>query len=155
MARGAGVMGLPESISGIIPGCGGTQRMARLLGAGRAVELILTGALFDAEEAAAIGLVSRAVEADQLLEEAMVLARQMAGQPALSVQGVKRAVHLGSNMSMDDGTAEEARNFMAALISRDAASLSSLYMERMEGGSTPVETFNEFRKGNAVELHGN
>ena len=54
MARGEGVIGLPKSISGMTPGSGGMQRMARLLGAGRAVELILSGALFEAEEASGI-----------------------------------------------------------------------------------------------------
>lgn len=155
MARGEGVVGLPESISGILPGSGGTQRMARLIGAGRAVELILTGTLFEAEEAAAAGLVSRAVDADTLADEAMALALQMAGQPLLAVQGVKRSVHLGNDLSMEEGTFEEARNLMTALLSRDAALLSARYLKRREEGSTPLETFAEFRKGNAVELTGN
>jgi enoyl-CoA hydratase/carnithine racemase len=167
MARGEGVIGLPESISGIIPGSGGTQRMARLLGAGRAVEMIITGTLLSADEAADIGLVSRAVDADKLMDETMALAVQMAGQPPLSIQGVKRAVHTGVNMPLDRGIALEATHFFAAIISRDAAALGDRYLDRLEqetdakagipaeAGSIAKRTFDEFRKGNAVEICGN
>lgn len=154
MARGDGVIGLPESISGIVPGAGGTQRMARLLGAGRAVELILTGSMLNADEAEREGLVSRAVDTDQLMAEGMMLAKQMAGQPPLSVIGVKRAVHRGVNMPFENGIAEEATHFMGALIGRDAVALGSLYLERLETGSKPVETFDLYRKGYAVEMTG-
>ena len=166
MARGEGVIGLPESISGIIPGSGGTQRLSRLLGAAKAVELILTGTMLNADEAAEAGLVSRAVDADKLMDEVMVLAQQMAGQAPLSIQGVKRAVHTGINLPLDKGIAEEANNFMASIISRDAVALGSRYLDRLEAsiaaegelkaeaGSIAAETFNEFRKGNAVETCG-
>jgi len=165
MARGDGVIGLPESISGIIPGSGGTQRMARLLGAGKAVEMILTGAMLSADEAAEIGLVSRAVDADKLMDEIMALANQMAGQPPLSVQGVKRAVHRGINLPLDKGLAEEANHFMASIISRDAVALGERYLERLEAstaetgipaeaGSIATATFAEFRRGNAVAITG-
>ena len=166
MARGEGVIGLPESISGIIPGSGGTQRMSRLLGAAKAVELILTGTMLNADEAAEAGLVSRAVDADKLMDEVMALAQQMAGQAPLSIQGVKRAVHTGINLPLEKGIAEEANNFMASIISRDAVALGSRYLDRLEAsiaaegelkaeaGSIAVETFNEFRKGNAVGTCG-
>jgi enoyl-CoA hydratase/carnithine racemase len=166
MARGEGVIGLPESISGIIPGSGGTQRMARLLGASKAVELILTGTMLKADEAAEIGLITRAVDADKLMDEVMALGKQMAGQPPLSIQGVKRAVHRGINLPLDRGIAEEADNFMASLISRDAAALGGRYLERLEAsaaktgmpeeaGSIATAIFDEFRKGSALEVCGN
>ena len=165
MARGNGCIGLPEAIAGNIPGSGGTQRLARLLGPGRAVQLILTGAMFNADEAAAIGLVTRAVDAPQLLAETMALAEQLAGQPSLSVQGVKRAVHDGVGLSLADGIALEARHFITALVSRDAAALGRRYLEQLEtataesgmpaeAGEIATEIFDEFRKGDAVALRG-
>jgi len=155
MARGEGLIGLPEAISGIIPGAGGTQRLARLLGAGRAIELILAGAFFHADEAERIGLVSRAVDADQLMDETMALAAQMAGQPPLAIHGVKCAVRKGVDLPLECGIAEEAVQFMSAVVSRDAAALGGRYLELRAEGSTAAEAFAQFRKGGAVELRGN
>jgi enoyl-CoA hydratase len=167
MARGEGVIGLPESISGIIPGAGGTQRMSRLLGASKAIELILTGTMLNADEAEKVGLVNRAVDADKLMDEAMTLAEQMAGQPPLSIQGVKRSIHIGIQLPLDRGIAVEADNFMHSIISRDAAALGSRYLERLDaalandGGKMPVEVGNiaketwvEFRNGKTVKTCG-
>ncbi len=155
MARGDGVIGLPESISGIIPGSGGTQRLARLVGGGQAVAMILTGKMFNADEAEAAGLIHQAVESNQLMTETMALAEQLAGQPALSIQGVKRAVHNGVNMPLDSGIAEEAAYFMGAVISRDAAALGNQYLKRRDDGLSAAEIFNEFRKDDAVSLSNN
>jgi len=166
MARGDGVIGLPESISGIIPGSGGTQRMARLLGSGKTLEMILTGKMLNADEAAEIGLIHHAVDADKLMDEVMELATQMAGQPPLSIQGVKRAIHIGGNLPLAQGIAEEAYHFMHSIISRDAASLGGRYLERleesiekqggmpMEVGSIAKKTFAEFSRGDAVNTSG-
>src|SRR3954452_14452931 len=79
-------LGLPEVTLGIIPGYGGTQRMARLLGKGKALELILTGDRIGAEEALAIGLVNKVVPADQLMATAETMAKKMATRGPLAIK---------------------------------------------------------------------
>jgi enoyl-CoA hydratase len=155
MARGKGVIGLPESISGIIPGSGGTQRLARLVGGAQAVAMILTGKMYSADEAQTAGLIHQAVDAENFMDEVMVLAEQLAGQPALSIQGVKRAIHNGVSMSLASGIAEEATHFMGTVISRDAAALGSQYLKRRDDGLAAADIFAEFRKGDAVSLSNN
>ncbi|KKL21136.1 hypothetical protein LCGC14_2448480 [marine sediment metagenome] len=100
MARGDYSLGLPEAIAGIMPGAGGSQRMARLIGANKAIEYILTGRFFNADEAEQAGLISRAVDENTLMEEALGLAQQLAGQAPLSVAAVKRSIHQGIEKPM-------------------------------------------------------
>ena len=85
--------GAPEVKLGIIPGDGGTQRLPRLVGLGRAMEMILTGDFIDAQEAFRIGLVNRVYPHDQLMEKAIELARKIASRPPLAVRFAKEAVN--------------------------------------------------------------
>lgn len=155
MARGDYALGLPEAISAIIPGAGGTQRLARLVGVNRAVELILTGQLCNADEAERLGLITRAVDENELLQEALVLARQLAGQPPLSIAGVKRSIHLGSSLPMKLALELETLNFLDACISYDAAAISDFYLEKLANGHHPTEMFDQLRKGGTVQYQGN
>jgi enoyl-CoA hydratase len=104
-------MGLPEVTLGIIPGYGGTQRMARLLGKGKALELILTGDRIGAAEAERIGLVNKVVPADQLMTAAEEMARTMAKRGPLAVRAAIEAVMSGSDMPFEEGQFLEATLF--------------------------------------------
>ncbi|HOG45239.1 MAG TPA: enoyl-CoA hydratase-related protein [Anaerolineae bacterium] len=110
--------GQPEINLGIIPGLGGTQRLTRLVGKGRAMELILTGDLIDAQEAFRIGLVNKVVPAAQLMEEARALAKKLAAKPPLALRAAKDAVDYGADMSL--AAALEFENRLFAILSGTA-----------------------------------
>jgi len=103
--------GQPEVKLGLLPGYGGTVRLPRIVGKGRALELLLTGAIIDATEAYRIGLVSRVVPADKLLSEAEALARGIMEQGPLAVRSVLEAVDAGYEMSQEDALLLEANLF--------------------------------------------
>jgi enoyl-CoA hydratase len=104
-------LGLPETTLGIIPGYGGTQRLARLVGAGKALELILTGEPVDAREALRIGLVNRVVPGAELLETATTLLRTILSRGPLAVQAALEVVRAGLDGSLETGLELEARAF--------------------------------------------
>jgi enoyl-CoA hydratase len=103
--------GAPEVKLGIIPGDGGTQRLPRLVGPGRAMEMILTGDFIDAQEAYRIGLVNKVVPAAKLMEKALELARRIAARPPLAVRYAKDAV----NRSQDNLTGYALESYLHAL----------------------------------------
>ncbi|PLX80619.1 MAG: crotonase [Desulfuromonas sp.] len=103
--------GQPEVNLGVIPGFGGTLRLSRLVGKGRAKELIFTGDMVDAEEACRIGLANKVVSADQLLEEAGQMAVKIAGKGPLAVTLAKQAVNNGLEMDLDRAGYFEASLF--------------------------------------------
>lgn len=127
MAKG-GVIGLPEVRVGILPGAGGTQRMARLIGVARALELMLLGNAVDAETAERLGLVHRAVEPSRLLEEALALAAELAKRPALSVALIKRCVWEGTELPLEEALRLEQDAFWRTMRSEDAARLMREYL---------------------------
>ena len=104
-------LGLPEVTLGIIPGYGGTQRMARLLGKGKALELILTGERIGAAEAERIGLVNKVVPADQLMAAAEEMGRKIMSRGPLAVRAAIEAVMSGSEMPFEEGQFLEATLF--------------------------------------------
>jgi enoyl-CoA hydratase len=103
--------GQPEVKLGIAPGYGGTVRLARLVGKGRALELLLTGAMIDAQEAYRIGLVNRVVPAERLLGEADQLLRSILENGPLAVRACLEAVDAGFDMTIDDALLLEANLF--------------------------------------------
>lgn len=94
-------MGLPEVGLGIIPGAGGTQRLSRIIGKGKAMDLILTGDLITAEEAERWGLISRAVPQEELKETAREYARKISLKGPLALRLAKAAVNLGADIEME------------------------------------------------------
>jgi len=126
MAKG-GLMGLPEVRVGILPGAGGTQRMTRLLGVAKAMELMLLGNVVDAETAERIGLVHRAVEPEQLMPEALALAEELAKRPPLSVALIKQCILKGSEMPLVEALHFEQDAFWQTMRSEDAGRLMREY----------------------------
>jgi enoyl-CoA hydratase len=104
-------MGLPEILLGIMPGFGGTQRSARLLGTARALEIMLTGKFVDMREAERIGLVNRVVPNAEVLNEAMKLAKSISSKSQVAVRAIVEAVMEGVKLPLDDGLALESRLF--------------------------------------------
>lgn len=102
------LLGQPEVKLGILPGAGGTQRLPKLVGMGRAMQLILTGDPIKADPALAMGLVNKVVEPDQLMDEAMKLAETIAARPKLAIQYAKEAVLRSGEGSLAQGLAHES-----------------------------------------------
>ncbi len=128
MAR-RGMIGLPEVRVGILPGAGGTQRMTRLLGAAKALELMLLGQAVDADTAARLGLVHRAVDADALMPEALRLADELASRPRQAVALIKQCVQQALEpLPLEDRLAFESERFMELMRSEDASRLMKAYL---------------------------
>ncbi len=111
--------GQPEVKLGIAPGYGGTQRLPRLVGKGIALQLILTGATIDAQEAYRIGLVNKVVPAANLLAETEALLRGILSMGPLAVRLALEAVERGLDMSLDEGLLLEANHFGLLAATRD------------------------------------
>jgi enoyl-CoA hydratase/carnithine racemase len=115
---------------GIIPTFGGTQRLPRNVGRKAAIELILTGRRFGAEEAAKLGLVNRVVPDDDLLGEAFALAGELAAKTPLTVAAALSAIHRGMDASIDDGLAIEEAAFARIVPTRDAIEGVAAFLEK-------------------------
>jgi enoyl-CoA hydratase len=112
--------GMPETTLGLMPGFGGTQRLARQLGVARAAELILTGATLDAEAAARVGLVLEIIPEERLLEESLARARSVASRGPLAVAAAKRALHQGADQDLFGACQLESSLFAGLFASSDA-----------------------------------
>jgi enoyl-CoA hydratase/carnithine racemase len=111
-------IGQPEILLGLIPGAGGTQRLARLIGPSRAKDLIFTGRQVRAEEALPLGLVDRVVPAAEVYEQAHAWAAGLAKGPALALRAAKESVDTGLDAGIDTGLAVE-RNWFAGLFATE------------------------------------
>jgi len=100
--------GLPEITTGLIPSDGGTQRLPRIVGRGKALEMILTGEIIDSAEALEYGLVTKIVPADMLTAEAETLAKSIAAKAPVSLRYIKEAINKGMDMTMEQGLRLEA-----------------------------------------------
>ena len=112
-------LGQPEINLGIIPGGGGTQRLTRLVGEGKSMELILTGDLIDATEAKAIGLVNDVVPASQLRERVRILAARIAEKSPIALRMAKEAVKTAARMNLREGLDRETDLFSLTFASED------------------------------------
>jgi enoyl-CoA hydratase len=122
--------GQPEVKLGIVPGYGGSQRLPRLVGKGRALELLLTGDMIDAAEAYRIGLVNRVVPAGELLTAARALLTTILGQGPLAVALCVEAVDRGLDMRLDDAIALEASYFGLLSATADTAEGMQAFLEK-------------------------
>lgn len=136
VASEAAKFGQPEVKLGIGPGYGGTVRLPRLVGKGRALELLLTGDMIDAAEALRIGLVNRVVPADRLLAEAEGLLRKILENGPLAVRFVIEAVDAGLELSVDDGLLLEANHFGLLSATADMREGTAAFLERRKAGFT-------------------
>ncbi len=124
--------GLPEVTRGIIPGAGGTQRLPRLIGPERALDLILTGRRIDAREAERIGLVTRVVPQGRLRDEAVALANQIAENAPLAVRAAKAAVWRGLERPLEEGLRLEQLLAEPVRQSEDAQEGPRAFLEKRE-----------------------
>ena len=123
-------LGQPEIGLGLLPGYGGTQRLPRLVGSGRALEIMLTGAPVDAHEALRIGLVNRVVPREELMPHTLKLAQQIAAQAPIAVRFILAAVREGLGMTLADGCAHEAGLFGLAAATSDWREGTSAFLEK-------------------------
>lgn len=122
--------GQPEINLGIIPGFGGTQRLARLVGRGCAKLLCMTGEPIDAEEALRLGLVDRLVPVDDLLVEATALASKLCGKAPVALALIKQAINIGLEGSLAEGLAYEAAQFGLVFDTKDRREGVSAFLEK-------------------------
>ncbi|HOP06522.1 MAG TPA: enoyl-CoA hydratase-related protein [candidate division Zixibacteria bacterium] len=111
LASSKAKLGQPEVNLGIIPGYGGTQRLPRLVGRGKALQLILTGDMVNAAEAYRIGLVDEVYEPEELMEKAMTMAKTIASKGPLAIMHAKECVHRGLDIGLSAGCDLEKANF--------------------------------------------
>jgi enoyl-CoA hydratase len=122
--------GLPEVTLGIIPGWGGTQRLAHLVGPGMAKLLMMTGDRIDVREAQRLGIVEQVHPQADLLDAAKHLAQKMASLPPLSIDAIKWAVNSGLNMALDDALKLEAALFAELTTTHDSKEGMSAFLEK-------------------------
>ena len=124
-------LGQPEVKLGVIPGYGGTQRLTRLVGRGRALQLLLTGEMIDASEAYRIGLVNRVVPAaERVVDAARVMLQQMLANAPLALAHCIEAVNRGADISMEEALALEAAAFGLLAATNDMREGTSAFLEK-------------------------
>lgn len=123
-------LGLPELNLGLIPGYGGTQRLPRLVGRGKATQLILTSEMIGGEEALRIGLVEAVYPAEQLLEEAKKLASAIADKSAVTLKLALAAIQGTVELPLSEGLALEAKRFGEAFASEDVKEGVGAFLEK-------------------------
>lgn len=130
LASDAATFSKAEISIGIMPTFGGTQRLPRNIGRKAATELILSGRIFDAAEAARLGLVNRVVPATTLLDEAVTLANVLATKPPLTLAAALTAIDRGIDAAIDDGLAIEEAAFARIVPTRDAREGVAAFIEK-------------------------
>ncbi len=130
VASASSRFGQPEINLGIIPGGGGTQRLTRLVGEGKAMEMILTGEIIDATTAFNIGLVNHVVPPDQLEAKTMEIANRIADKSPIALQLAKEAVKLASRSNLDEGLRREVDLFALCFSTEDKNEGVSAFLEK-------------------------
>ncbi|MGV3024951.1 short-chain-enoyl-CoA hydratase [Clostridium thermobutyricum] len=122
----------PESGLGITPGFGGTQRLPRIVGLGKAKELIYTGEIIKADEALRIGLVNKVVALEELMNEAKIMANKIMVNAPIAVRLCKDAINRGMQVGMDEAIMIEAEDFGKCFSTEDQTEGMTAFMERRE-----------------------
>ena len=123
-------LGLPEVKLGILAGGGGTQKLARLVGAKRAMLLLMTGRMFSAAEALSMGVISEMAPTGQALARALEIAREIAAMPPISVMQIKEIVNAGLNAPLDAALMLERKAFQLQFATRDQKEGMRAFMEK-------------------------
>ena len=147
-ADGPYQIGLPEAVLGILPGGGGTQRLTRLIGRGRALEVMLFGNVYHPREAERMGMVNRVLAPETLLSFAMGWARTLAKRPPRSIAAIKRAVHLGADRDLNSGLYIERSEMRDVMCTEDARTIMNAYNAVVR--RDPMEARRDFLKGIGV-----
>jgi enoyl-CoA hydratase/carnithine racemase len=132
VASDTALFGQPEITLGIIPGGGGSQRLARVLGKQRAMEYVLTGRRFDAEMAMEMGLVNRVVKKGGWLQEALELARTVAERPPIAARLAKQAVLTADETGLSAGLEGERRLYELSMATEDRLEGMRAFLEKRE-----------------------
>ena len=122
--------GQPEVNLGIIPGSGGTQRLTRIVGKYRAMEMVLAGETMSAADAERFGLVNRIVPVELLLDEAKKMAKKIAAKPVLALKAAKEAVLKSANTALDEGLEFERKSFYMLFASEDRKEGMKAFLEK-------------------------
>ena len=122
--------GQPEVNYGIIPGFGGSQRLARLIGTGEAKEMIYTGSMIDAEEALRIGFINRITTQENLIPECEAILRKIMSKAPMAIASAKNAINTGMNMDLRSGLAYEAQVFGSCFATRDQKEGMAAFLEK-------------------------
>jgi enoyl-CoA hydratase len=130
LAADTAKFGQPEINLGVIAGIGGTQRLTRVVGKSKAMEMHLTGRMMDAAEAERAGLVSRVVPAEALLDEAMAVAKSIAAKSAIAVKAAKEAVNRSYETPLREGILFERRLFNALFSTEDQKEGMAAFLEK-------------------------
>ncbi len=130
IASSTAKFGLPEVNLGILPGAGGTQRLSRIVGVGRAKEIILAGRILTAEEAYQAGLVMKVTEPDQLMETAFEVARAMKKKAPVSLNIAKKVINISLDTDRTSGMLAEQLGFMALLGTEDKMEGTTAFLEK-------------------------
>jgi enoyl-CoA hydratase len=123
-------LGLPEVKVGILPGAGGTQKLARLVGRHRAMLLIMTGRVFGAAEALGMGVVSDVVPSGQALQRALDVAREIAAMPPIAIMQIKEVVNAGLNAPLDTALMLERKAFQLQFATQDQKEGMRAFLEK-------------------------
>jgi enoyl-CoA hydratase/carnithine racemase len=132
VASETATFGVPEITLGIIPGGGGTQRLARVIGRQRAMELVLTGRRFDAQEGASLGLVNEVVPAGEWLASAMAMGQRVAKRPPIAARLAKQAVLAAEETTMAAGLEQERRLYELAMATEDRVEGMLAFLEKRD-----------------------
>ena len=129
-AAGLYKMGLPEVTLGLLPGNGGTQRLTRLIGPSRSLELLLTGRTYTVEEAREMGLVADVYNTEEAGVKVRAYAERLAGGAALAIAAIKRCVHEGGELPLANGIALEQELMEQLFRSKDASEGLTAFVEK-------------------------
>jgi enoyl-CoA hydratase/carnithine racemase len=129
-ATGSYKMGLPEVTLGLLPGNGGTQRLTRLIGPSRSLELLINGRTYGVEEAREMGLLAAVYEADEAEASVRAYAEQLAAGAGLAIASIKRCVYEGGQMTLDEGLQLEAELMEMLFRSQDSNEGLSAFVEK-------------------------
>lgn len=140
MSEGPYAIGLPETSVGILPGGGGTQRLARLIGSSRALDLILHARLLSPQEAFDFGLINKLVPHERFREELMAYCLDLASRAPIALRQVKKIIHHGLDKTLEEGLLMEQEAFDVTMRSNDAA----IAMRSMLDTEKDIEDRTEF-----------